>query len=232
MTEIAPYFRYWGKASQEAGGEEYHLLPYHCLDVAACGYWLVKNNQFGAAEIFKQLGFSLEDGAIFFAWLLALHDIGKFARGFQQLKVYPALVPPLSDKIYSSRHDTLGYWVWNARLRDEIKSQKWSPLKNINCYALDQFMELATGHHGKPPVISTEGICAFAVDDIQAVKAWMTDLSELFAIEYFPEQCSDKQWRKTILTRASWPLAGLIVLADWLGSDRKTFPFKTVRVRS
>ncbi len=89
-------------------------------------------------------------------------------------------------------------------------------------------MELATGHHGKPPLITTDGSCAFALDDIQAVKAWMTDLCELFEMDHFPEQCSDKQWRKTILNRASWPLAGLIVLADWLGSDRKTFPFKTV----
>ena len=26
------YFRYWGKAEKD--GERYHLLPYHCLDVA------------------------------------------------------------------------------------------------------------------------------------------------------------------------------------------------------
>ncbi|MFC3394161.1 HD domain-containing protein [Brenneria rubrifaciens] len=35
------YFRYWGKARQSQdlpGGDDYHLLPYHCLDVAACGY--------------------------------------------------------------------------------------------------------------------------------------------------------------------------------------------------
>ena len=31
------YFRYWGKArKKEVGpGYEWHLLPYHCLDVAA-----------------------------------------------------------------------------------------------------------------------------------------------------------------------------------------------------
>lgn len=27
------YFKYWGKAGKD--GEGYHLLPYHCLDVAA-----------------------------------------------------------------------------------------------------------------------------------------------------------------------------------------------------
>jgi len=35
MNEIESmsYFRYWGKAEKDGTG--YHLLPYHCLDVAA-----------------------------------------------------------------------------------------------------------------------------------------------------------------------------------------------------
>lgn len=36
MTDSIPtYFRYWGKAEKD--GDRYHLLPYHCLDVAAVG---------------------------------------------------------------------------------------------------------------------------------------------------------------------------------------------------
>jgi hypothetical protein len=32
-----PYFKYWGKARkrEDGSGYDYHLLPYHCLDVAA-----------------------------------------------------------------------------------------------------------------------------------------------------------------------------------------------------
>ncbi|MBU2103269.1 MAG: hypothetical protein KKF80_07710 [Candidatus Omnitrophica bacterium] len=30
------YFKYWGKARKKEDGRwDYHLLPYHCLDVAA-----------------------------------------------------------------------------------------------------------------------------------------------------------------------------------------------------
>ena len=37
MIELTPsYYRYWGKADRETG--QYHLLPYHCLDVAAVGW--------------------------------------------------------------------------------------------------------------------------------------------------------------------------------------------------
>ncbi|MGK0497486.1 HD domain-containing protein, partial [Neptuniibacter pectenicola] len=37
MTSIPPYMQYWGKAKKDpdSEGADYHLLPYHCLDVAA-----------------------------------------------------------------------------------------------------------------------------------------------------------------------------------------------------
>jgi len=37
------YLRYWGKARPiGSSGADYHLLPYHCLDVAAVGFTLLK----------------------------------------------------------------------------------------------------------------------------------------------------------------------------------------------
>lgn len=50
------YFKYWGKADKSVYDElsSFHLLPYHCLDVAAvANVWLQKNN-------FLQKGFSLQ----------------------------------------------------------------------------------------------------------------------------------------------------------------------------
>jgi len=36
-NSIPDYFKYWGKAEKAEEGKpaRYHLLPYHCLDVAA-----------------------------------------------------------------------------------------------------------------------------------------------------------------------------------------------------
>ncbi len=43
------YFRYWGKARQRKDCKwDYHLLPYHCLDVAAVGQYLA--DRLGIAE--------------------------------------------------------------------------------------------------------------------------------------------------------------------------------------
>ncbi len=39
------YFRFWGKACKKGEpGEPYHLLPYHCLDVAAVGRVLLQRH--------------------------------------------------------------------------------------------------------------------------------------------------------------------------------------------
>jgi CRISPR-associated endonuclease/helicase Cas3 len=39
MDDKSLYYKYWGKVrkKEDGGGYEYHLLPYHCLDVAAVG---------------------------------------------------------------------------------------------------------------------------------------------------------------------------------------------------
>ena len=40
-------YKYWGKAQANAGDgmPDYHLLVYHCLDVAAVGKVLLEKNQ-------------------------------------------------------------------------------------------------------------------------------------------------------------------------------------------
>lgn len=38
------YYRYWGKAKPAGDGAPYHLLPYHCLNVAAVGWQLLSKS--------------------------------------------------------------------------------------------------------------------------------------------------------------------------------------------
>ena len=44
MDSIPTYYQYWGKAEKD--GSNYHLLVYHCLDVAAVGYVLITKNAY------------------------------------------------------------------------------------------------------------------------------------------------------------------------------------------
>ncbi|QBH96775.1 CRISPR-associated helicase Cas3' [Limnobaculum zhutongyuii] len=226
------YLCYWGKTrkSDNDEGDAYHLLPYHCLDVAACGYELVINNRFHAAEILESLGFSRDEGAKWFAYFLSWHDIGKFARGFQQLWSHNnlALVPPVNGRNYAHRHDSLGYWIWKNHLCREWREGQANFLPDENIKkdwipALDVWLKISCGHHGRPPEKASNSALAFTPDDFREVESWLLSLRQLFAVERFPSFFADKSW-VVRLKQQSWLLAGLTVLADWLGSNTVHFP--------
>lgn len=79
------YFAYWGKSRrEESSGESYHLLAFHCLDVAAVGMHLLQANR-PLREAFAKLSELDEVELIrWFVFFLVLHDLGKFAVSFQQ----------------------------------------------------------------------------------------------------------------------------------------------------
>lgn len=51
-----PYFSYWGKAASDDGNAECHLLPYHSLDVAAVGWYLLAPEKALTQQLANQLG--------------------------------------------------------------------------------------------------------------------------------------------------------------------------------
>ncbi|TCT22984.1 HD domain-containing protein [Thiobaca trueperi] len=87
MEYLADYFRYWGKADPAVEtGVSWHPLVYHCLDVAACGQVLLRCQP---AWLDKMAVLSGLDPVVLSPWLaflLAIHDIGKFGDGFQALR--------------------------------------------------------------------------------------------------------------------------------------------------
>ena len=63
-------YHYWGKSrrGETDGGDDYHLLCWHSLDVAAVGYWMVINNIYFIDHYLKKLGIQdKEQAAQFFA---------------------------------------------------------------------------------------------------------------------------------------------------------------------
>lgn len=80
------YFRYWGKArKREDGGWDCHLLPYHCLDVAAVGnVWLEQDSALRTC-LACSIGIHKNDKHFrnVVNFFLALHDLGKFDIRFQ-----------------------------------------------------------------------------------------------------------------------------------------------------
>lgn len=114
QMEYLNYLRYWGKTNKSNKDipPPYHLLAYHCLDVAACGYYIIKNNIFDSRSILEKCGIIGTNAENWIIWFLASHDIGKFARGFQKYAEFPdsPLVSPVSGVSAFERHDSLGFY--------------------------------------------------------------------------------------------------------------------------
>lgn len=128
---------------------------------------------------------------------------------------------------YTVRHDSLGYWLWGrsdlfrqsmARVIDvEVSKLKRLP-------AFDIFFQIVTGHHGQPPKASQGLQDLYTLEDEQAAAEFAVAAAELLLTEPDRELLQDRQLRHS-LRDASWQLAGLAVLADWLGSDRGYFSY-------
>jgi CRISPR-associated endonuclease/helicase Cas3 len=223
------YFAYWGKAQPQASSSaRYHLLAYHCLDVAACGQQLLGVPRFSLKRLSAELGWPvayLENLCVAF---LAVHDIGKFAGSFQGLvsDLGSALVPGDRRGLVKYRHDTLG-WVACSHLIDSILSP------SLDWYAgsfLLQMARIFTGHHGQPPTeleaVSGNPVRSkncFSTEDLAAAEAYAREVARMFIREPLPP-VTDAHLET--LERHSWTLAGLAVLADWLGSDSDRFHYQ------
>lgn len=228
--ETKSYYRYWGKTStSEEGKISYHLLPYHCLDVAAVGWLLLDPEKPLCKGLAKQLNVSNSWLRDWFVFCLCLHDIGKFATAFQNLvpDLSPLLVPPNTRMPYSERHDSLGFILWQDVLNNKWLQDEECNVNNQNSDLaklrpnVEPWLEVVTGHHGEPPKrmpIRRQNF--FTISDEHAACNFLKDVTVLFLKDFDKSILSDKIL-KNHFKLISWILAGVVVLADWLGSGRR-----------
>lgn len=210
---------FWGKArSSNTMGAGMHPLLAHSLDVAAVAILLPRRLTFGLAG--QNLGF-----------LVALHDIGKFSRPFQAqapehwpssaLGPFPSanLPPP------GPRHDALGFYllrdVLSDRLHDVLPLREGGRQGWTDYHRGHLFRALA-GHHGRPPQepevapgrnVLCEGCLSAAHSFVEAMQ------------EVFRPSPLTRPTEHHDVARLGWHLAGLVTLADWLGSRQAWFPY-------
>ena len=223
------YFKYWGKAkADDEDGPSFHLLPYHCLDVAAVGWILLNPEKPLCQRLAAQLGVEAAWLRDFFVFCLALHDLGKFSRAFQGLKtdLSPDLVKANSRMQYTERHDTLGFWLWRENLCTQLEKSLSGNREWLN--KIERWLEIVTGHHGMPPKKSGGRISNFFErEDEEAACHFVRDTCNFFLLKFEHDSLLDKDLKQR-LKIVSWQLAGITVLADWLGSDQKYFKYCSV----
>ena len=216
---IPSYFSYWGKAKPQCNHTaNYHLLPYHSLDVAAVGWHLLTVSSPLCQRLASQLQVCPDWLQRFFCYCLMLHDLGKFARSFQNLvpSLSPNLVAYSGQCVYSERHDTLGFLLWKKILAKKMVDIFPAAIR------IEPWLEVVCGHHGQPPKKSISGLAGcFLEEDELAAEAFVRDISDLWLPDLSPLTRIDKQ----AFRQVSWQLAGLAVVADWLGSDQVIFNY-------
>jgi CRISPR-associated endonuclease/helicase Cas3 len=191
---------------------------------------LAAQSRFGVEELARAMGWSAEAIRRLFVFYVALHDVGKFAGSFQNLA--PELTPRVPGAAQSRlaeplRHDTLGWLLWQNSGRRSWFGRELD--ENAEEFA-NIWMRVVTGHHGKPP---REDFGArhrpraehyFSNADVAAAGGFVRDVAQLLLPDGLPEANGKAL---CALKRGTWQLAGLEVLADWLGSNAQFFPYRS-----
>ncbi len=196
----------WAKAS----GAQRHPLLCHMLDVAALADQMWRSVVSPAARRWFAEGLGLDEAATaqWIAIWAGLHDLGKAAPAFQRQQEHPR---------YQELNRSYPHGVITANALAELFPQ---PPFNLARDIAEPLAVVIGGHHGVFPrsderiKVSHEAIGTQPWANVRALLA--KQLADVIGV---PPSLA-----KLDNARLLW-LAGLIAVADWIGSDERHFPY-------
>lgn len=229
---MSSYQKYWGKSDRNDTGR-YHLLYLHGLDTSAFAWALLENDDLLLGRFQGLLALSLEAIPPLLSFLAGLHDLGKFSSRFQALR--PDLMKSLQGREYHGGylpHTQMGREAWQRLIIPAWRKEDWFGLRQLSADSQDLLDCLmtwqgpVTAHHGQP--VASLGLpleALFEPQDQVALVAYARELAALLSARGPLPPNRDIIQAQDNLRVASWLLAGLIVLCDWLASNEGCFPF-------
>ena len=232
MTNITePIYRYWGKTATESSGG-FHLLVYHCLDVAAIAKRWLKADQLLRARFAAMTNQKVEQAMAWVLFFIAIHDLGKFDVRFQ-LKVIWAwerlcagLNLPIPDATIS-RHYWHGeyavYWVFEdlaERFDWKAGEEFWEEVAGKDKWtAWQPWIRAVAGHHGIEPREAAQPEGSPPLADAQLLERDRTArigfIQEMESLFLTPAGLSLDDIPPPVDLEF---LAGFCSVCDWLGS--------------
>lgn len=217
---------FWGKLQTDDGRVvAWHPLEAHCADVAACCEALLRDTLLGA-RLAHLLGCAELHPVVLqrLVVLAALHDLGKYSIGFQN-RAYVDRFPrgghvaPIVKALSSP-----------GRVGDQVRALL-GPLSSFGEF-VGGYLAAAISHHGRPEQIGGAG------DATGLDPAWfqpahglepLAGMSRLLASvqRWCPDAfgCALGHHELPDNPAAQHLFAGLVMLADWLGSDVRVFEY-------
>ncbi len=227
------YFAYWGKAKPvHDGGPPCHLLVFHSLDVAGVGRMYLLRHPALLDWLATRLGVNQAAMLDWLSFWLAMHDLGKFSVSFQNQRadLLACLQRRSSSKQYVGiRHDSLGDLVWRTHLFVKADVLALGVRAAAQNGVLLPWVRAVTGHHGEPPNPGTAALSEhFDPQDRAAAAAFAGAVSALASPQPVLRHLIDLSppAAAAVGRQCSWWVAGIAVLADWLGSNTKFFPYR------
>ncbi len=228
-------YHFWGKAAGVGDGEPAsHPLVYHCLDVAAVADALLAQHPRRLDVLATLLRTTPFNARVLLVALIALHDVGKFAEAFQCKceSAWPTSALGPFKQVAGDRHDKIGFDMREALgLREQHFAQAFSDGWTDSKF--QQIWGAVAAHHGKPveagEAPSWDNIGGLRGKGLTAARQLCHQIAEHFADQLGPLAPLGKPDKRELAT-ASWLIAGLTVVADWLGSSRQYFPYQEARL--
>ena len=238
-SSTAQLFVAWGKLSRDKAGQltGMHPLLDHMTDVAACFLALAE-----CAAVRRSLertaGRSLDATDLQrLAVLVFLHDVGKANAGFQSRKWQLPEHPPLSWPTAPFGHGPEGWELISGRVANAEQFALGLPIAEIVSWgdkAVCQLLQASISHHGRPlgetpaaqkpliwePVRDRNGSVLY--DPARTLARMGERLRQGYPLAF--TECLRPLPDKPAFVHL---FAGLVQLADWMGSDTREgfFPF-------
>lgn len=194
---------FWGKAQPHPGSAAtWHPVVAHSLDVAAVGTKLAP--RYMPALPTALLGF-----------LLSLHDLGKYSQPFQAKSEahWPAVLGLWPGVLTGANHGEVGL---HLLLRPEITELLNPVLPGWRASHRTLLFQALAGHHGRP--VNPEPPIFANTLGPACLSAAAEQVRAMLAV-FQPPPLS----RPADLAGLCWQLAGLTMLADWVGSAQRWF---------
>lgn len=214
---------FWGKLEPRdvRPARHWHPLADHCCDVAMVCEALLTRTLLGQ-RLARLAGRDVLDAATVarLCTIAALHDLGKFSHTFQDKAHQP--VTWRSSGHVGPGAAVLRSFDWNHPL---FAADCLAPLfEETHQDAVHALLLASVAHHGRPvPPMAAAGEWHARGDRDPAAGVRALVLACRF---WFPEAFASDSWAVPAASPFQHAYAGLVMLADWLGSDTRWFGFR------
>lgn len=216
---------FWGKLEKDEGGTvvAWHPLIHHCADVAACTLVLLDRSILGR-RLARLAGWEALDATVVerLAALAAFHDVGKFNHGFQY-KAHPQ--PPRVGHVSEGAQLVFADNRRREEAHEALGVAKWLPwgLEGV----AERLLLASIGHHGRPPTEynRTPDPHLWSIGDVDPVEG--IDRLRQATEAWLPRAFQNDTGVPPLPREPAFEhgFAGLVMLADWFGSDRRYFEY-------